>query len=109
MPKQRCRNKGAETKVPLELSELDVGAGASRIGTTKLPAGVIMIALSEDMVSVKRTERTRAIGSGWGQRTVREKFRGCDASYKQSVVPQRTRDRTQGPTSLLLQYTLSTE
>ena len=41
---------GAETKVPLELSELEVGAGASGIGTTKLPAGVIMIALSDDIV-----------------------------------------------------------
>ena len=44
---------GAETKVPLELSELVVGAGASRIGMTKLPAGVIMMAESEDMVKTK--------------------------------------------------------
>ena len=51
---------GAETKVPPELSELEVGMGASGIGTTKLPAGVIMIALSEDMVrgeGCKKVER----------------------------------------------------
>ena len=43
---------GAETKVPLELSELEEGMGASGIGTTKLPAGVIMMAELEDMVEM---------------------------------------------------------
>ena len=48
---------GAKTKVPLELSALEVGAGVSRIGTTKLPARVIMIALSVVMVKSKRCKR----------------------------------------------------
>ena len=50
---------GAETKVSLELSEPDVGIGASGIGTTKLLPGVIMIVLSEDMVKSERCTRVK--------------------------------------------------
>ena len=51
------REVGAETNVPLELSELEVGAGASGIGTMKLPAGVITIALSEVMEKSERCKK----------------------------------------------------
>ena len=50
---------GAEIKVPLELSELEVGTRVSGIGTTKLPAGVIMIALSEDIVEDGRCKKVK--------------------------------------------------